>query len=182
MLISLMSTLTLSADIKKVMYPNGKVKFMRTYDKGILNGAARSYYQTGHLKTATTFVNGKVNGMTYGYYENGVLKAEIPMIKGKVNGYQKEFFDNKQLHSISQFKNDINVGSKKIYYSDGNLKAKLYFNENGKLEGTIQEYYPDGNKRYAIKMEDGTPKEGYIYEKNGDRRKLNPHDITELGF
>ncbi len=180
--ISLLATASLHADIKKSMYINGKVKFKRNYENGKLNGPAYAYYPNGQLKTATKFRNGKVHGMVYGYYQNGVLKAEIPMNEGKVDGYQKEFYENRQLRSVSQFKNDLNVGSKKVYFPNGNLKAKLYFNENGKLEGTAQEYYLNGNKRYAIKMENGQAKEGYVYEKNGDRKKMHAQDFDELGF
>ena len=104
------------------------------------------------------------------------------MYKGKLDGYQKEFYTNGQLSSVSKFQNGINVGTKKVYYPNGNLKAKLYFNEQGRLDGTAIEYYGDGNKKFSIKMENGLAKEGYLYERNGDRRKMNPQDFVELGF
>jgi len=31
-------------------------------------------------------------------------------------------------------------------------------------------------------MENGLAKEGWLYERKGDRRKMNPQDFAELGF
>jgi len=90
-LVSLLAALSLHAEIKTTLYPNGKVKFVRTYDNGKLNGVARAYYPNGKLKTHTTFLDGKVHGLTTGFYEDGAVKAEIPMYKGKLDGYQKSF-------------------------------------------------------------------------------------------
>lgn len=181
-IVALLVSVPLSAEVKKTKYKNGKTKFERNYVNGKLNGASKAYYESGKLKTYAKFSNGKLHGMTTGFYENGAVKAEIPMYEGKTDGFQKEFYRNGQLMSVSKFQNGVNVGAKKIYYSDGNLKAKLYFNDYGILDGTTLEYYPDGNKRYTVKVEEGVAKKGYVYDLEGERRKMTPQDFSDLGL
>ena len=76
----------------------------------------------------------------------------------------------------------LTLGLKKVYYSNGNLKAKLYFNEKGVLDGTTLEYYPNGNKRYHVKVENGVAVKGYVYDIEGERRKMTPQDFSDLGL
>ena len=104
------------------------------------------------------------------------------MYDGKVDGYQKEFYQNGQIISVSKFSNGINIGSKRVYYTDGNLKAKLYFNENGILDGTLIEYYPDGNKKLSVKVENGSAIKGYLYDRAGEREKMTVQDFSKLGL
>jgi antitoxin component YwqK of YwqJK toxin-antitoxin module len=104
------------------------------------------------------------------------------MNKGKTDGFEKEFYESGQLQSITKYNNGIKIESKKVYYPNGNLKAKIRFNDKGNLDGTTQEYYGNGNKKFSVRMNNGLVRDGYMYTRSGDRRKMNAEDYDKLGL
>ena len=55
LILLIVTALSLNAEVKNTMYPNGTMKYKRTYQDGKLHGVSRAYYPSGKLKTYTTF-------------------------------------------------------------------------------------------------------------------------------
>ena len=96
------------------------------------NGIWRTYYESGYLFATANYQYGMLNGTAY-FYRNAPgqkLMAEATYSADELNGYYIE------------------------YYNNGNIKAKIYY-ENGRRHGDCTYYYENGNMRYQCKYKKG---------------------------
>ncbi|MEI6126295.1 MAG: hypothetical protein WCQ99_07035 [Pseudomonadota bacterium] len=74
LLVILVSLMGCSAEIKKQVYPDGKIKSELRYKRGVLDGIGKIFYESGTLKYKVYFKDGKPK-TTVCYNESG---NEIP--------------------------------------------------------------------------------------------------------
>lgn len=179
----LVSGAVLNAEVKKSFYADGTVKFERRYNNaGALHGYSKGYYPSGRLKVVSRFYNGVQDGTTVGYYENGNIKAVMPFDNGKLSGKVEEFYSNGARRSTEYYEDDVAVRTKTVYYPDGTLKAKLHFDDDGRLDGTAKEYYPNGTLQYNMTLRGGKAVKGYLYDRRGNRTRMNAVDFNQMGI
>jgi antitoxin component YwqK of YwqJK toxin-antitoxin module len=92
-------------------YTNGKIKSIKQYANGELDGTCVWFYWNGNLKEKISFKNGLGNGNAHYFYESGALKSHRYFRNGKRVGYVADYFDD----------------------SVGVIKAVLLFDNYGKL-------------------------------------------------
>lgn len=122
-------------------YPNGRVKWEKTYFKYALTNRSelieeKTYYKNGHLASEKHLGYQALNAMATGiykegprreYYENGFMKWECTYINGKKDGSEKFWHVHGEL-------------SKHLNYRAGDLHDWQYFyDDEGKL--VRKEYY-----------------------------------------
>ncbi|MBD3391920.1 MAG: hypothetical protein GF418_07620 [Chitinivibrionales bacterium] len=64
-------------EVVKGYYPDGKLEFVATYRKGVLDGDVKEYYQNGMLKAEIRYDDGERDGIAKFYHDNGMLMCKI---------------------------------------------------------------------------------------------------------
>jgi uncharacterized protein len=113
----------LEQGVWKYYYPNGELKYERSYDKGNSDGSFKYFYKNGKL-----------------YYE-------INYVNNNREGYYKSYFLNGKVRSEGYYLNDEQHGPWTFYSSDGSLDEVNFFQE-GEVKGITESYLP-GNKLYS---------------------------------
>lgn len=117
MITILMSTL-LFAEIHKKNYSSGELKSEINYSGGKKDGLAKGYYKNGKTKYEAIYKKGKREGISKAYYDTGVLKSEETYKNGSLNGPTKKYYKNGKLKSDFSFLDDLPVSGAK-YTQDG---------------------------------------------------------------
>jgi len=69
------------------------------------------------------FVNDKKNGLHRKWYENGQLKSEGNYNNGNRNGLNRTWYGNGNIKRIGELKNDVWIGTIKVYTEKGLLRS-----------------------------------------------------------
>jgi antitoxin component YwqK of YwqJK toxin-antitoxin module len=77
---------------------------------------------------------------------------------------------------------DLPTGTKRIYFPDGNMKARINFNDEGQMNGSAKEYYKGGLLKYTVKLLNGKAIKGYLYDKRGNRSNMTSEDFRKMGL
>lgn len=103
-------------------WKNGQVKEQYTYEKGILQGEGKEFFDWGGISVESYYLNGELHGLYKSYYDNGTLYAE------------------------GHYQNGEQVGEWKYYHPNGEL-SEIQWRSNGEIIGNLQDFAIDGKKR-----------------------------------
>lgn len=143
---------------RKVAYhPNGKIKTVAYFFKGILDGVRTEYSLDGKIEKCYL-------------YQNGILTGEgIVDDDGKKQGQWKEFYLTGELRASGRYKNSRPIGDWRYFYEDGKIEISGSYTAGGQKDGQWLWYYPDGQileeENYIDGMLDGF---SYSLSQNGD--------------
>jgi antitoxin component YwqK of YwqJK toxin-antitoxin module len=134
--------------IKRVYYPDGKIKSENSYIKDRLNGKCFSYFENGNIKSERNFKDGNMIGEYKEFYKNGILKLSLFYIKGKQDSLLSEFYDNGSRKSEQNFKNGFAQGESKFYFPNGKINmfaisdadTTTYYIKLDEMGSVIDEY------------------------------------------
>jgi antitoxin component YwqK of YwqJK toxin-antitoxin module len=155
-----------------VYFPDGSVKWVGTYDKGLLEGHAYEYFPNGKIRFELHYYKDELKGTIVEYFETGVIKSTLPYLKNQLEGAVKTYYPDGSLADESVYKNGRLLdkdgryfsGEKEWSYQNGRPWLQRHFN-NGLLQGAFKEF--DENGRHLIEsfyknnQLDGISKEFY---------------------
>ncbi len=127
--------------------PDGKVDFVNEFKKtygveyyaqGKKDGHSKTYFADGRLNAEAYYRRGELLRKTE-YYNDGGIRLEVNYedarkdTDAKENGVGKVYYRDGTLKYEWHLTNSENVGFKKSYTQDGELRAVFYFDENGQM-------------------------------------------------
>uniref|UniRef100_UPI00404A946D toxin-antitoxin system YwqK family antitoxin n=2 Tax=Flavobacterium sp. TaxID=239 RepID=UPI00404A946D len=184
-------------------WENGNLMMRVNMIDGKKNGESVYYYENGNLEERSFFKNGSFHGSMVLYFENKNIKSERKYWNGRLIDTCKTYFENGQLSLMQVFDLDTitlkNSGKQINYYPNGNMKAKVSFNDDAsnitvyyendmvktvsnkldnKVHGHYVQYHENGNKMF-----EGFAKSGYYngkfkyFDKSGKLIKTVNYDF-----
>jgi len=120
--------------------PDGKISFVDTYKnttgdehyrKGVRDGNSTTYYADGKLKETAKYQDGKLVGKIE-YYTSGSKRFEV------------DYSDSRDLGT-----NDVEVGTGKLYYDNGQMKFEWHLTRRDPV-GFKKSYNQDGTLRHVV--------------------------------
>lgn len=137
---------------------------------GKIEGLRRLHFPDGKVQTETTYLNGVADGPARTFDPNGNVVRECMMKNDKRNGVQTEFWPGgTKPKRVSEFKDNLVVGTVKEYYLSGKLKRQASY-VNDLLQGEEKQYDEAGALTLSRFWFDNKPvsKEEYA-EKTGKK-------------
>jgi len=134
----------------------GKLIKRCNYINGEIEGLYKEWHYSGfQLKQEVNYVNGKKEGLYREWYENGQLKEEGHYISGNRDGLNRKWHESGNIQRVGELKNDMWIGTVKVYNDNGILSSKLkcdgkFIYEQNILNGSkwVHKYVGDG--KYII--------------------------------
>lgn len=123
-----------------------KLEFTETNESfgKYFSGEHKSYHENGKIKFIRNFINGKVEGRVISYYNTGELEAEYFYKNSILHGEYKKYSIKKFLTETGYFCNGIRCGAFQLFYDTGELNSEYQY-INGKKEGKGTFYLKDSN-------------------------------------
>jgi len=134
-------------------FPNGTMKSMQFWRKGVLQGAFRAWYPSGLLHWDGTFLDGERDGFYHQYHKGGAIQYEYKYKAGVPQGEWREFLAGGALSKLETFEGGQLHGRRQTWVSaqgedprDLDAQAKIYpvldeTYEMGILHGPMVRYH-----------------------------------------
>lgn len=130
-------------------YPSGKIRSVKEFVAGRLNGKMQNYYETGEIAEIT-------------YYENGKAQGEVVLFQKIVREYddgaikQQTYYhtNGNKAHTTSMLPNWKAEGIQEHYWGDGKIRIKIP-HKDGKRHGMAEYYKQDGTLEKTENYENG---------------------------
>ena len=121
------------AEVVKEYWPDGKIRWERSYSNDVLDGISREYDESGTLRTEENYKGGKKHGVCKVYSDEGMLLKESTFNEGVQDGLETTYFRWDSKKTVSLFKDGKKV-SEKLYDEKGRLRDEFSFEhgEQGK--------------------------------------------------
>jgi len=125
-------------------YPNGKVKQISFYRKGILNGHVSTFAKNGIPTFQIMYRNGKIHGIFREWFPDGKPKEISKYSNGIKDGTENLYSPNGKRISMGKYSDGKKNGLWQFKYENGRLKAKGYFKNGKKI--SKWKYYDENGK------------------------------------
>jgi antitoxin component YwqK of YwqJK toxin-antitoxin module len=114
------------AEVVEEYWPDGQVKWERTYQDGKLEGISKEYGEDGTVLAEENYENGKKNGISKVYYKDGTLRMETHYQDDLKDGLETTYlrWDNKK--TVAVFEQGKALTTKR-YDEEGRLRDELIF-------------------------------------------------------
>ncbi len=168
------SVLAQQPTVKKLYYPNGKLRAEMGYIGETPSGFFREYTEKGQVRVEEYYINGKMDSVRREYYESGQLKSEARFRNGLRQGEVREFYEDGKIQSRATYRNDTLISFVKYYFyhPNGRLREETAINARGLLEGTKRTYHNSG----ALEIE-----ENYVNgERTGEWRQYAANGLMKV--
>lgn len=116
--------------VLKIFHPDGSIRTVVEYEKGVRVGEDRSYTSEGNLLEVVSYKDGAMHGNRILYFQDSEVKRRIiPYRDGMVCGVVKEFHPCGRVRRRLPYKNDFLHGIQDEYDEEGNLTLRRYWLE-----------------------------------------------------
>ncbi|MGF1724771.1 toxin-antitoxin system YwqK family antitoxin [Photobacterium nomapromontoriensis] len=124
---------------------NGQLSMLHTYDKGVLNGRAVTFYpHMANRKAMETFyVKGKEDGLSTYWDTHGRKQGVMNMKQGWRHGVAQGWSDSGALIYNGEFAHNKRQGEHWWYYNHGQKQQRTQFMD-GQYDGIYQVWYEEG--------------------------------------
>ncbi|MGC6421872.1 MAG: toxin-antitoxin system YwqK family antitoxin [Flavobacteriaceae bacterium] len=139
-------------------------------DNGLLNGPYKEVNEKNATILETTYKNGMLHGSYKTFFESGTLQEELMYNAGYLEGVRKYYWPNGMTKEINEYKNGRLIYFTSLFFSNGKLRKKIYFNTYGKRDSIWTEYHINGTIKDSTLYSNGTLIETYQFDKNGIKR------------
>lgn len=109
----------------KLLYPDGKLKFVCYYLEGKLHGPSIFYSLEGVETARSWFYKGKRQGVCVWNYHSGALYSRQRFVEGVWEGAQEYYYPDGARKTLLFFKKGILTGKAKAWKRDGSLEREL---------------------------------------------------------
>ncbi|MDP4282728.1 MAG: hypothetical protein Q8867_11380, partial [Bacteroidota bacterium] len=144
-------------DVVQEYYPDGKIRSVSTYRKGVPEGIRREYSPEGIVIKSLVFQAGARIG-------EGIIQED-----GTKDGHWVEFFSDSTIKSEGNYKDGKPLGEWKYFYTDGKIEQTGKYSNSGKLTGIWKWFYNNGRllreEEYLNGLRDGIHRE---YDEEGN--------------
>ena len=124
---------TKQLDRKVDYHPNGKIKTVAYFYKGVPDGVRREYSPDGVVVNSYMFRQGILIG-------EGIVDDD-----GQKQGDWKEFYETGELRAAGKYLNSKPVGRWKYYFESGKIEITGDYTRKGQKDGEWMWYYPNQN-------------------------------------
>lgn len=167
-------------NVKKELYPNGRIKSEISILEGKENGIRTTYYENGVIKSKISMKDDLKEGYSYYFYPNGILKAVCFYKKDSADGNFVSFDENRNLSYSTKYSN-----GKVSYYAKFDISGNIIGGTPFLLIETQKDTIKLGESFIAeIKLNympsewtssisariDSTKKDGELFAKIGDSK------------
>jgi antitoxin component YwqK of YwqJK toxin-antitoxin module len=114
------------AQVETDYWPNGKVKWERSYKDGKLDGVSKEFDEAGTLREEENYNNGKKNGIYRSYYSDGTLRVEGNYKDGLKDGAETTHLRWENKKTVSTYQNGKAINTKR-YDEKGRLRDEMLF-------------------------------------------------------
>lgn len=142
---------------KSIDYEYGRVKILKNYKAGKLDGSVETYHSNRKLSSIENYADGLKNGESIWYYKSGKVFAVYNYKKGNIEGKVDLFYENGKLKSSYFFK-DNEMEGKYVQFSENGIKTIDGIYKNGKKEGKWRYYDEKGKLKESRKYKNGEQK------------------------
>ena len=136
-----------SLDVKTDYYPDGKVKIVASFNRGVPEGLRREYNKDGTI------------AQCYLYKEGEIVAKGIVNEDGTKQGDWIELYDDKTKKAEGKYQDGKKVGLWKYYHKNGKLEQQGMYNAKGNYDGEWKWFYDTGKRlvveNFANGVEDG---------------------------
>jgi hypothetical protein len=119
-------------------YPNGKIKSETEVKDTIANGVMKNYDRDGNPLSACTFNMGILEGPAVTYYPNGQVEHKMNYSRGKKEGMAQWFYSTGELYRTVNYRGGKTEGIKTTYFKKGGIMAEAPFRENNPGLGLLE--------------------------------------------
>ena len=138
----------------RVITPDGRLRSEGAYDKGLMTGEIRFYYNNGNLRQKFNQKNGKYDGEAVTYHPNGRIESVSQYRDGLLEGKYIEYGpDGTVLKTGSYLGNNMN-NYWRYHTADGSIETSAWY-LNGLINGWHTNYAVDGKIKSRDKYTDG---------------------------
>lgn len=124
--------------------------------EGKLNGEYSIYFPSGEkLKLIRNYSGGLLQGSWVSFFENGQKKEQTNYDKGYMQGVRKSYWNNGLVKEQNEFDQGVLTGVSNFYYSNGQLRKTIAFDFNGNRDGVWLDYFPNGKIKQKISYKSG---------------------------
>ena len=167
----------------KQFYPGGKLNYTIDYNnENQMHGDVKVYYPNQVLKATSEWKDGERNGKSISYHINKQISEDYTYKEGNYEGVYEEFYITGQLKEKGTYKKGISVGETVYYYQNGTVRKKDILDENGKLNGLVQEFAENGDKLFEADFSKGELKTIRLYNKDGSVKKEVSKKRNKLAY
>lgn len=132
------------SDVVTCKNAKGVVVHIHRTVRNALDGESKDFTDTGKLKALKSYEKGTSNGRFLTYSEDGaVLLEEQHYLAGKRDGVFKTFFADGKPKTEIHWANDLQTGLAQEWWPNGKLKEKAHYRA-GLLDGERLRYHQDG--------------------------------------
>lgn len=157
-------------------YMDGTLKSEKSFSKGKLNGASKTYNELGDLVSHLNFIAGELDGTNIEYFPSGQVYREFKATKGKMELY-KEYNENSKLVFENTYKNGV-IETSTTYSSIFNSKQLSKTFENGILS-KVAYFDKENNLFFEEFYKKGSLTHGLQYVRNSSTpTKISTNGVT----
>lgn len=120
-------------------YEDSQIKTCCNFIENRIDGMYTSYYSNGFVENILNFDNSNLDGLNYTYHKNEKLSSVVNYKQGLQNGQVYAYHENGNLFFDGQIKNDIFVGTWKIYDDEGNSTGTITYDMGAVIEGDLDQ-------------------------------------------
>src|ERR1017187_1432844 len=126
--------------------PDGTIKSIITYSKGIEDGHYQAYYENGKLSSDAYIKNGNFVGFVRNYYQSGNINSEEyydehSLMQGKF----RLWFESGKLMQVGIRLNGKIIGDCILYYENGKIKENRFYDSLGNRDSIWKSYSIKGD-------------------------------------
>lgn len=160
----------------KVYTYEGRIRSEGTYDKGLLKGEMRFYYNNGNIRQKLNLKNGEYDGEVITFHPNGKTESVSYYSAGSMEGKYVEYGSDGTVIKTGSYLNNNMNNYWRYYRADGGLETAAYY-LNGNLNGWQTNYAVDGKIKSRNRYNDGRLTKEYQFDPEGNM--INEIDLVE---
>lgn len=124
-------------------FPNGNLYAVSSWRNNQRQGESVFYYANGQIRYIGTYDNGVLDGDRYFYFENGFMQEHSKWKRGVREGYRIRYHENGQIYAMDNYINGNVNGTSYFFYDDGKLNEVINYSDGFIVD--IISYDRDGN-------------------------------------
>jgi len=113
----------------KFFYENEKIFTMVYYSNGNLEGESITFFENGTTNYYSQFENGLLNGKSFRSFDNGEKRIEYTCKTNVLNGIVIEYHTNNQIAVIMNFRDGKPDGFQEMFNEKGESIGKFLYND-----------------------------------------------------
>ena len=165
--------------LHKTFYKSGKLKIVKSYEKGVEQGEYNSFYESGANYIKFNYINGNIEGDWVAYHESGSLEQTVKYVNNKKEGFLKDFDKSGKLNFVQKYQNGLLISDESFY--DSGKTENIWIYKDGKLNGTSKMFYESGEVKEVWNYLNGKLNgKSFTFFRNGNEAEIDDYKNGEI--